>query len=210
MMSGPSLNFISPQSARIVRLLLARAYLHEYRVADAIGVYVGLARDDPEEVDARVALGTLYRLAGDLPAAAGLYRRALALCPGHPVAGEQLRQVSEPPALTSPEARNTPAGESALEDGPVAALAARLEAIQDPALRQAVRTAADPLTQAPEQMPAGLQRLMPALIEQNIRQARARGMPELADALQSLRISLMRQSGGRWHEAPGGEPPGEA
>lgn len=208
-MDGSLPCFLSPNSFRKVRKLLGRAYLREYRLADAINVFVALIRDYPEDADAWAVLGNLYRLAGNLRMAEWLYWRALELSPGHPVAGEQLRQVRKAAQQVYPEAMTGFTSEDVLGAEQVAALAACLEASGDLHLRQAVREAADQFTQLPERMPAELQQLMPALIEQKIRQARAEGMNEFADALQSLWISLMRQSNGAWDETTSGEPPAE-
>ena len=197
-MDGSAVSYLSQNSSRIVRKLLARAYLREYRIPDALAVYQGLLRDYPGDADGLIVWGILYGLAGNARAAEGLYRRALEICPAHPLASQQLRLLlSQPPVATWD-------GPPALDADGIARLAGQLERVTVMERRQAVREAADGLerlasSERPSQplgnLPADLQQLMPALIEQNIRQARSSGESDLADALQSLHRQITREVG---------------
>jgi len=164
-------------------------------------VYSGLLEEDADDGYVLTALGNLYRLAGEPETAAQLYARALAVDPANLLARRLLAQAGAEPA----------AAEDAGEAGPLTAqalrqLAQRLKTEagrRDEAGREEIRGAADMLENfyADEQTgPAGVsaesvQRLMPALIEMNIRHARAIGRPDLAEALRSLQINVRRQTG---------------
>lgn len=200
-MDYSAIKFLSQNSSRKVRKLLGQAYLHEYRIPDALDVYLSLLHDYPADVGALIVLGNLYRLAENPCAAERLYWRALETCPVHPLAKEQLN-------LLHTEAVHAAWDEhDPLKPAAIAQLTQRLESIEPPERRQAVREAADLLDrlaseERPSQplgkIPTDMQQLMPALIEQNIRQARADGLDELAEALQSLQISLSHHVDDGW------------
>lgn len=197
-MDYPAINFLSQNTSRKVRKLLGRAYLREYRVADAIDAYLALLRDYPEDADALIVLGNLYQISGNAAAGERLYQRALKINPVHPLAKGPVR------------ARAYAAGwneTTALAPATLSRLEERLICMDSPEGRQAVCEAADVLDRLASadrasrplgKMPEVLQRLMPALIEQNVRQARSDGLVDLAEALQSLQINLTLQADADW------------
>lgn len=207
-MDSSSYDFLSKSAHRRVRKLLARSYLSEGRAAEALKVTAGLLRDDPNDPEMLTVLGNLYWAAGCPVAAAKLYRAALAACPDFPAALRQLAQAGGPDAA-APGAEALDAG-GCDEPDPLApdALDRLLARLEQAAGIEDLRAAADfldnPLPDAKDE-PGGteldtVRRLMPALVAQNIRQARAAGHVELADALQSLQINLTRQASGPWAE----------
>lgn len=194
----PAVSILSQNSSRKVRKLLARAYLREYRVGEAVDVYLALLRDYPADVDALIVLGNLYRIAGNPKAAEHLYLRAQEICPAHLLANEQLKA----PAVPSTWDDDTP-----LAPVTLARLEERLVDHASLEVPQAVREAADMLDRLASaerasrplgKIPADLQQLMPVLIEQTLRQARQEGMADLVEALQSLQFNLTHRAGDDW------------
>lgn len=199
-MDSSSPDITSKGANHRLRKLLGRAYLRENRVSEALEVYFGILKDFPNDPDVLLVLGNLYRLSGNPAAAECLVRRVVALNPGEPLAEKQASKFPEDASaewdfqeLLSPLA--------------VQKLIERLQTSNTPARLDQIRTAADMLdrTTAEEhilepngQGPEDVQQLLPALIELNIRQARAAGYPDLAEALQSLQINLTRQVDDRW------------
>jgi len=176
-----------------VRKLLGRAYLRANRIPEALEVYKSILADCPDDQDVLLVLGNLYRLAGCNTAAARLIDQVLASNPDHELAlhlSAELRGKNDFPSGTDP-----------LCPEAIEFLAARLQN-QTAALQQdEIRMAADVL-EKPGANGHGQelndQQLLPALIEMNIRQARASGSPEIAEALQSLQINLSRQVEDQW------------
>jgi tetratricopeptide (TPR) repeat protein len=191
---------LSKSANRKVRKLLGRAYLHEDRLEEALEVYLGLLADDADDSYVLTVLGNLYRLAGSLETAGRLYERALALDPGNLLIRRQAAQAEEAGMGREDEAEplSLPAvmrlaqrlrGEAGLFRGDAG-----------PGLWVEIRAAADMLEKfIPEEKggasAGSVQQLMPALIEMNIRHARAAGRTDIAEALQSLQIHLRQQAG---------------
>ncbi len=227
MIDLPENDLLLKSANRKVRKLLARAYLREYRLEEALEVYLTLLAEDANDGYVLMVLGNLYRLAGSLETAARLYERALALDPANLAIQRQLAQTrsraGEKPWVIEVEPLSLPA---------VMRLAQRLRGVvermkneaaqqerenaenfSEPRkdLRAEICGAAEMLEKfIPEERaaPAGIsadavQQLMPALIEMNIRHARATGRPDLAEALQSLQISVRRQTGSLKREDEG-------
>ncbi len=175
-----------------IRRLLGRAYLRENRIPEALEVYLGILKDDPNDVDALFILGTLYRLSGNARAAGQLFRRVLEINPGDHLAETQAALVKEEDCLI--DEAGGPVSSKAIEN-----LGAQLQTLHTPEFMDAIRAAADERTGEMNGQPLeDVQQLMPALIELNIRQARAAGYPDLAEALQSLQIHLTRQVDDHW------------
>jgi len=201
-----------------VRKLLGRAYLRENRIGEALEVYLGILSDYPDDADVLIILGNLYGLSGS-PATAGLlYQRVLA---ANPEAAQVIKQIQAAQEQTNREWE--PA--DPLSEETIACLVDRLQARTGPDRAAEIRTSAEILDQTvveenpaessgnghhatsgqpalaagqPAPLTEEVQQLLPALIAQNIRQARAAGFIELAELLQSLQINLARQVEDRW------------
>lgn len=177
-----------------VRKLLGRAYLRANRIPEALEVYKSIHHDSPQDTDVLLVVGNLYRLARYHDAAARLMNMVLALIPGHTLA----LQLSEhlPVEKDDLACEGDPLAADAIER-----LAARLQSQTEAVLLDEIRSAADVLDQPGSNGVAHEQNdqaLLPALIEINIRQARASGSIEIAEALQSLQINLSRQADDQW------------
>lgn len=208
MIDLPENDLLLKSANRKVRKLLARAYLREFRLEEALEVYLSLLAEDAKDGYVLMVLGNLYRLAGSLGTAASLYEQALALDPANLLIQRQLSQARGAGAGTQRVDEVEP-----LELPAVMRLAQRLrfeaerlqgegiETRQD--LQAEISGAAEMLEKFISEERVGqtvipadaVQQLMPALIEMNIRHARATGRPELAEALQSLQINVRRQTG---------------
>jgi len=177
---------------RKLRQLLGRSYLREDRLKEALDIFLELLDDDPQDGGALLVLGNLYRVCGSCQTAARLYERVLMLTPGHALveslAGQALAGAAEGDA--GPEEADP------LSRAAFVRLAGRIQREDRPGQRAEIRAAADVLDKyCPDEPLGAVQQLMPALIEMSIRQARASGRTEMAEALQSLQIHFRRQTG---------------
>ncbi len=203
--ANAGMNSFSPESIskganRKVRKLLGRAYLRENRIGEALEVYLGILKDFPGDADVLIILGNLYRLAGSPGTAEWIYRQVLKANP-------EDRLVEKHLALVHADTCREWEVDDALCDESMARLVERLQSRNTLEQVEAIRAAADlPERASPEDHPAetngqtseDAQLLLPALIAQNIRQARAAGYLDLAEALQSLQINLARQVDDHW------------
>ncbi len=191
-MDSSSTDFSSKGANHKVRRLLGRAYLRENRIREALEVYQGILRDNPNDVDVLFIIGNLYRLAGNPHAARCLYQRVLELNPGDRLAERQAAVVQEEPGKpwNVDKVLAAEAIESLVEHLKSHNIPSEIEAIRNAAEERALDLNGHPLED--------VQQLMPALVELNIRQARAAGFLDVAEALQSLQINLARQVDERW------------
>lgn len=175
-----------------VRRLLGRAYLRENRIPEALEVFLGILKDFPNDADVLFILGNLYRLSGNSAAARLLYRRVLEISPGDPLAEKQEAATQDEPFRLCDKA-------DVISGNAIEELVERLRSLNTAAQVEEIRSAADERTAETNGQPLeDKEQLLPALIELNIRQARAAGSPDLAEALQSLQINLTRQVDDRW------------
>ena len=191
-----SSGFLSKNANREVRKLLARSYLQEMRIREALAVYLGVLRDAPDDTDIFLVLGNLYRLAGSPSSAMWLFHLVLEIQPSNVLARRMVLDLDE--REESEWYEDNPMAETAIDT-----LSNRLESLTCLETLEKVRAAADLVGKAAvdehgEEPGEKFQHLMPALIELNIREARAAGHSELAEALQSLQINLARQIDDRW------------
>lgn len=177
-----------------VRKLLGRAYLRANRIPEALEVYKSILLECSDDLDVLLVLGNLYRLAGCNATAARLIEQVLIDSPEHELA---LRMSAELQGTSDvPSGDGDPFCAEALER-----LAVRLQNQTEAIQQDEIRMAADVLEKpAPNGHghESNDQQLLPALIEINIRQARASGSLEIAEALQSLQINLSRQVEDQW------------
>jgi len=184
---NPSLKF---------RKIMGRTYLHEDRLNDAVEIYLGILRDDPEDVDTLLELGNLYLASGNGRTAARLFRKVLDLAPERTIIQKQLQVAAneeenglqEEPVPTSAEA--------------IARMLQRLTGKAEPFSEQEISQAYDMLQEIMFSPNPGAEvamrldeitNLLPALIELNIRQARSDGNTPVAEALQNLQINIALQ-----------------
>jgi tetratricopeptide (TPR) repeat protein len=194
-MHFPLPEFLSNSAGRQVRKLLGRTYLRDNRLEEALEVFLSIYEHDPEDIDVLLVMANLYRASGSAATAKVLYKKVGQLSQNSLMVRKQLEQVNaclsgdyEEPAPFAPEA--------------IARLVERLRVDGQNTRAMDIREAADILDKyiPGNHIPANtfqpadeMQQLMPALIELNVRQARASGQTELAEALQSLHNHLTRQ-----------------
>lgn len=185
--SNPSIKF---------RKIMGRTYLNEDRLKDAVEIYLGILKDDPEDVDTLLELGNLYLASGNGRTAAQLFRKVLELAPERSIIQKQLQlasdeeqnEVQEEPVPTSSEAITRL----------LQRLTGKTEPISDQDISlaynmlQEIMLSGNPAAEVAAHLDE-ITNLLPALIELNIRQARADGNAAVADALQNLQINIALQ-----------------
>lgn len=174
---------------------MARSHLTANRLEEAIETYAAILNDYPDDVEVLLVLGNLYLASGDSGSAESLYTRALSLDPeNNEIKKQVLLAQSEEPSV---QAEPVPMDPDAL-----ARLLMRLTGRKMPVTEQEMQKAADLLHEilehpSPAQIVAErldeINDLLPALIEINIRQARAHGQADLAQSLQNLQINIASQ-----------------
>lgn len=178
-----------------VRKIMARSHMNANRLEEAVDAYAEILRDYPDDEEVLLVLGNLYLASGDSKTAEKLYRHALELDPENKEIEQQVllaqsedTEVQPEPVPTDPEA--------------LARLLMRLTGRKVPITEKEMVRAASLLqdilqSTSPAQMVAehldDIDNLLPALIEINIRQARADGRGDLAKALQNLQINIAIQ-----------------
>ncbi len=179
------------------RKALGRAHLNANRLHEALAVFAGILKEDPEDVEIYLLLGDCYLASDDPGTALQLYRRAQELAPAEAGIAGRLRLAQDELAhLPSDQAEAVPTDAGALSrllqrltgrpmvsEPEILKAAEVLEEIVDsprPALAVAARL-------------SDIDALLPALLELNIRQARADGRPDLAEALTHLLDNIQLQ-----------------
>lgn len=212
-MAAPSSYDFRKSAGRKVRCLLARAYLREGRVGDALDVFQMILGDYPDDEEVLLLLSRLYQIAGQQAAAASLFRRVMKLYPGSQKA-ELLERSS---TIDSGESNPLEGGEEKRAATPeaLANLAASLQHNQSVETLQAIRAAAGPQSivelrdRTHPTAREDVRQLLPALLDLNIRSARTEGRTEMAGALQSLQFQLARRAERADDNQPaGGDLPG--
>jgi tetratricopeptide (TPR) repeat protein len=172
------------------RKALGRAHLNADRLQDALQVYSSIMREYPEDVEARLFLGDCYLAGGDGETARNLYEQARALDPTYPEIENRLRL-----AATLLSGRSAAEGAVPTNPAAIARLLQRLTGSASPITDEEVARAArmlQDILRSPEPAQEVARRLeevdalLPALLELNIRQARADGRPELVRPLEEL------------------------
>lgn len=195
MMSLPASTPAAPIPAALTRKQLGRAHLTANRLKDALDVFAELVRVYPDDAEAHALLGDCYLAGGEAATALQLYRRAQALEPRNAgiirrlrlAHAEQLSGQSAEPAPAHPDAiarllqrltGHAPAPITKAEVARAAHILAEIVSSPRPAAEVAKRL-------------NEIDTLLPALLELNIRQARAEGRPDVAEALTHLLGQLL-------------------
>jgi hypothetical protein len=187
-LSGPGSNHSGLQ----IRKLLGRSYLRDNRLEEGVDVFLSILNEEPEDVDAWIVMANLYQASGCPATARWILGHAKDLSAGNLLIHKQLERISgsEPGCQEETDPLSTEA---------VGGLILRLRQQDQPGVIDQIREAADALGNF---LPGGIagedgrraagemQQLMPALIEINVRHARASGQTDLAQALQSLHNHL--------------------
>lgn len=166
-----------------------RACLRANQLKDALDIFAEVVRCYPGDADAQCLLGDCYLAGGDAATALSLYRRALALEPRQPGLARRLH-LAQAESAEPAEAEPAPA-----EAAAIGRLLRRLLGGPAPITKAEVARAAHILAEivhSPRPVVEVAKRLneidllLPALLELNIRQARAEGRPDVAEALRQV------------------------
>jgi len=191
------------------RKMMGITYLNEDRVEEAVTIYASLLRDYPDDCDSLLVMGNLYLAAGDGKTAEVLYERGLKLDPENLTIQRQVWLAQNTGAAGSPEPIPT-------DPQAIRRILQVLTGVKDEIPEEKVAQAANLLSLIanspnPSQLVTSylneIDDLLPALIELNIRQARADGKADLAEGLCNLRDNILLQKQSSSIEQAGADAP---
>lgn len=197
-----------------VRKAMGRAHLQADDLNNAVGIFAGILRDYPQDVDSYIALGDCYLAGDDGETAAELYLEAWRLNPLNKEIEKRItlaQMESEFPKPNGEEQKDSklsvhPAKADEADVNPtdpqsitnlLKNLTGSVEQTEDTDIQRAekilylIEHSTTPGAVVTEQLDEII-KLLPALIQLNIRQAKADGYPELADALQELLLEIQQ------------------
>jgi tetratricopeptide (TPR) repeat protein len=178
-----------------VRKILGRTYLNENRLSEALDIFVKILMDYPDDLETLLTLGGFYLAGGDGKTAKSFYLRARQLDPENKTVERHIMMAEE--IETDDESSPIPTDMDS-----VSHLLQRLTGKSASIEEKDILRAADLLDKIiKSQNPADLvstylneiDDLLLALIEVNIRQARADGHKDVAEALHNLQINIGMQ-----------------
>lgn len=177
------------------RKAAAKNRLNNNELAEAVRIYVELLREDPEDIDSLITLGNLYLAVGNGKSARALYKRAQEKEPNNRVVQCQIQLTNSEACQGDPDLPPT-------HPAAIARLIKELTGVQQESEDQDLSRAAklleniihsdNPAEQVANQFEE-IDRLLPALVEINIRQAWADGRPELVESLQMVKQNILSQ-----------------
>lgn len=175
-----------------VRKILGRTYLNENRLSEALDIFVKILMDYPDDLETLLILGGFYLASGDGKTAKNIYQHAQLLDPHNKTITHQI--------LLAEEMETGFVEEPVPTDGEaVARLLQRLTGKPNKIHENDILRAASLLEKIiSSNSPADLvsahldeiDDLLQALIEVNIRQARADGRADLAEGLHQLQLNI--------------------
>jgi len=201
---------ISDKSALQTRKELGLAHLNADRIEEGLKIYAMILRDYPEDVESYIVIGDCYLAQGEVETASQLYAYALELSPGNSEIMRRLRLVKKEKGAQG-EKSEMPVPELRAIGRVLQRIMGKTAAVTEQELERAVkfldeiRNSERPALAVAERL-GEIEELIPALLELNVRQARAEGRPELASALdellESVRSQLSSSSAGVQHSVP--------
>lgn len=186
---------VTSQTSVETRKALAKSYLNDNRLDEAIELYAEILRDFPNDVESLVTLGNLYLAGGEGKSARLLYHKALQLDPNNQVIKYQLQLtggelLQDPPDLF-------PTNPIAVANLIEQLSGSRKEKEENDLIRAATLLETIVKSDNPAEMVSRhfdeINELLPVLIEINLRQAINDGKNELADALQTLKQNVIQE-----------------
>ncbi len=175
---------------------LGLAHLNADRIEEGLKIYAMILRDYPEDVESYIVIGDCYLAQGEVQTAAQLYAYAMELSPGN---NEIMRRLRLTHVEQDAESKETqPAPELRAIGRLLQRIMGKTTPVTDQDLEKATRLL-DVIKQSPRPALAvaehlsDIETLIPAMLELNIRQARAEGRPDLAQALDGLLGSVRDQ-----------------
>jgi tetratricopeptide (TPR) repeat protein len=175
-----------------VRKILGRTYLNDNRLSEALDVFVKILTDYPDDLETLLTLGAFYLAGGDGKTAKSLYLRARQVDPENKtierhimMAEEMENESSASPIPTDLDSvsrllQGLTGKTSSLDERDILRAADLLDKIINS------QTPADLVSEHLEE----IDDLLLALIEVNIRQARADGHRGVAEALYNLQLNI--------------------
>jgi glycosyltransferase involved in cell wall biosynthesis len=175
-----------------VRKILGRTYLNENKLSEALDVFIKILVDYPDDLETMLILGGFYLAGGDGRTARSLYLRAQQLDPQNKTIQRHLMLADEMEHGSFEEPVSADLNE-------VSRLLQRLtgqkaEIGENDIMRAATLLDKIVNSENPAELVSGnldqIDDLLMALIEVNVRQARADGRPDIADALRGLQFNI--------------------
>jgi glycosyltransferase involved in cell wall biosynthesis len=175
-----------------VRKMIGRCHLNSSRFEEAFGLYACILLDYPEDLEATQVLADLYLLGGNKRMAEQLYHRVLQFDPNNSTVKERLQKcrdqavnssISDPTLSFDQMIQNLTGPTGTPTEEQVSRAASLLEEILS------CLSPAEKVAQHLDEIDT----LLPALIELNIRQARASGRPDIAEGLHQLQLNIALQ-----------------
>lgn len=186
-----------PDDSELKRLIEeGRFFLNANQIDKAILTYVRVLRQYPEEVGSLLALGDTYLVSGNRMAAAELYQEAARLEPDRRDIERRVKLAIEMVGGKLEFSNNLPALSNASIARLIQALTGKSFAVSEMELEQAARlldetiNSPSPAITVAERLDE-IDTLLPALIELNIRQARATGRLDLARELENMQADII-------------------
>lgn len=173
-----------------------RFFLNANQIDKAILTYVRILRKYPEEIGSLLALGDTYLVSGNRMAAAELYQEAARLEPDRRDIERRVKLAVEMSGGKLDFEGGLPALSNASIARLIQALTGKSFAVSEMELEQAARLldetihSPSPAISVAERMDE-IDTLLPALIELNIRQARATGRLDLARELENMQADII-------------------
>lgn len=175
-----------------VRKILGRTYLNENQLAEALDIFIKILMDYPDDLETLLILGGFYLASGDGKTAKSIYMRAQQLDPNNKTIQRQIVMAEEleDQGIEEPVPTDLDAVGRLLQR-----LTGKTNAIHEHDIMRAALLLDQIIN---SENPADLvsnhldeiDDLLLALIEVNIRQARADGQTKLADGLKTLQLNI--------------------
>ncbi len=176
-----------------VRKILGKTYLNENRLADALDVFGRILADYPDDLETLHILGNFYLASGDGKTAKSIYLHAEKLDPENKTIQNQIRlaeEIDDNNGFEEPVPTDLPAVARLLQR-----LTGKTQVINENDIMRAASLLEKIInSDSPAELVSKhldeIDELLPALIELNIRQARADGRTDLVESLRGLQLNI--------------------
>jgi glycosyltransferase involved in cell wall biosynthesis len=175
-----------------VRKIVGRTYLNENKLSEALEIFIKILMDFPDDLETILILASVYLAAGDGKTAKDLYMRGQQIDPQNKTIQRQILLAEEMIDGTFDDV--VPTDLDAVSHL-LQKLTGQKQEIQESDILQAA-TLLDEIINSgnPAELVSNhldqIDDLLMALIEVNVRQARADGRTDIADALRSLQLNI--------------------
>lgn len=191
------------------RKALGKRHLEANRFEEAIQVYAQILRENPQDIEAYLFLGDCYLADGDARTALLFYEQAQELAPADVKVQRRIHLAQVELSASVPDSAGLPGAKSplpSLNDHPQAVaqlieqltsktpLVSEEEVLKAAKLLEEIIHSPHPALRVAERLDE-INELIPALLELNIRQARADGRDDLVAGLENLLQNIYLQKG---------------